>query len=266
MRVFLFIFFAFSLSTTNRPSGCDTRRKRPTRFYHGLFRSPRRLNLQLCCSPKTPARDTLDVWPALPLNVLGYMGGRFCYEEPVFLPRLPLGTDGIIAALAQSNRVCSVHLWGLTGWQLEEILAPMQVPFRWITVMQLYSYDETLPVIPDSFLGGSAPHLQYFKLSGIPFPGAPKLLLAATRLVNLRLWDIPHSGYISPEEMVALFSVLSSLESLSLGFQSPQSRPDREIGCPPPPSTRSIMPVLDFFCLQRGYRIFRGPRDPHRCP
>src|SRR5712691_10211179 len=31
--------------------------------------SPRHLNLKLYCAPETPARDTLDVWPALPLIV-----------------------------------------------------------------------------------------------------------------------------------------------------------------------------------------------------
>src|SRR6266852_1607701 len=38
-----------------------------------VFRSPRRLNLQLYCTPKTPAKDTLDLWPALPLIVWGLM-------------------------------------------------------------------------------------------------------------------------------------------------------------------------------------------------
>ena len=38
---------------------------------------------------------------------------------------------------------------------------------------------------------------------GIPFPGLPKLLLSATHLVQLWLANIPHSGYISPDVMVA---------------------------------------------------------------
>jgi F-box-like len=54
--------------------------------------SPRRLNLQLYCTPKTPASETLDVWPALPLIVEGDMD-------------LSSGTDNVIAALGQSNRV-----------------------------------------------------------------------------------------------------------------------------------------------------------------
>ncbi len=89
-------------------------------------------------------------------------------------------------------------------------------------------------------LGGSAPRLRHFSLNAIPFPGLPKLLLSANHLVALWLTDIPHSGYISPEAMVALISVLSSLETLLLGFQSPQSRPDTSLH----PPKRSILPAL----------------------
>src|ERR1700760_4699997 len=35
-----------------------------------VFGSPRRLHLRLVCTAKTLARDTLDVWPSLPLVIL----------------------------------------------------------------------------------------------------------------------------------------------------------------------------------------------------
>ena len=57
------------------------------------------------------------------------------------------------------------------------------------------------------------------------------------------LINIPHSGYISPEAIVALLSVLSSLEWLALEFQSPQSRPNLETRRPPP-SKRSAIHTL----------------------
>jgi hypothetical protein len=196
-----------------------------------VFRSPRRLNLQLFCTPETPARDTLDVWPALPLIIKGNMTLS--------------STDNVLAALEQSNRVCQVILRGL-DWQLEKVLAAMQVLFPELTDLRLFSDDETPRVILDSFLSGSAPRLQYFLLSGIPFPGLPKLLLSANRLVYLDLIDIPHSGYISPEAMVALLCALSSLDSLSLEFQSHQSHPEWESRSLPPPK-RSILPALDQF-------------------
>jgi hypothetical protein len=125
-------------------------------------------------------------------------------------------------------------------------LATMQVPFPELTELRLFSIDETPPVIPDSFLDGSAPRLRHFHLLGIPFPGLPKLLLSANRLVSLLLLETPHSVYISPEAMVALLSVLSCLRTLYLEFESPQSRPDSESRSLPP-LQRSILPALDKF-------------------
>ena len=177
--------------------------------------SPRRLNLRLHCTPATPAKDTMDVWPALPLIVEG------CTS-------LTPSTDNIIAALGQSNRVCQVNLHLFLVRELEEVLAVMQVPFPEMTQMKLFARvddDETPPVIPDSFLGGSAPRLQHFELLGIPFPGLPKLLSSATHLVSLSLTSIPHSGYISPEAMVTLLSVLSGLRRFVLEIPIPSISP-----------------------------------------
>src|SRR6266436_3168077 len=70
--------------------------------------SPRRLNLRLVCTPETPAKDALDVWPALPLIVDAYV--------------ISSGVGNIIAALGHTNRVCQVKLWRVAGWQLEQVL------------------------------------------------------------------------------------------------------------------------------------------------
>ncbi len=204
-----------------------------------IFRSPRRLNLRLFCTPGTPARDTLDVWPALPLLIGGYMGYMSSLSD----------ADGIIVALGQSNRVCLVDLLGLVDWQLKKVLAAMQAPFPKLTRLELISHGETQLVAPDAFLGGSAPRLRLFQLDGIPFPGLPKLLLSATDLVHLELSNIPHSGYISPEAMATLLSVLSSLKTLHLQFLSPRSHPDWESRRPPPPKC-SVIPALDHFTFK----------------
>ncbi len=201
-----------------------------------VFGSPRRLNLRLYCTPKTPVRDTLDVWPALPLIVWGSMTPSS-------------GVDDVVVALEQGNRVCQLSLQHLAERQLDKLLAAMQVSFQELTRLRLFSDSETSPVVPDSFLGGSAPHLRTLELEGIPFPGLPKLLLSATHLVYLQLSNIPHSGYISPETMVALLSVLSSLQWLTLRFQSPQSRPDW-VNRRPPPSKHTVIPALNRFVFK----------------
>src|SRR5258708_10558205 len=202
-----------------------------------VFGSPHRLKLQLYCTPKTHSRHTLDVWPALPLLIKGNMD-------------LSSGADDIVVALGQSNRVCRVHLWETGGRrQMEKVLVAMQVPFPELTELRLLSYYGTPPVNPDLFLDVSAPRLRVFHLNGIPFPGLPKLLLSTTHLTHLDLFDIPHSGYISPEAMVALLSVLSGLKILHLQFESPQSRPDLE-SRRPPPLQRSVIPSLTGFVFK----------------
>ena len=234
--VLLGIFDFYAHTNTDLPYSFKRRTERWQSLVHVCQRwrslvlgSPRRLNLQLLCTPETPARDTLDVWPALPLIVDGDM--------------ISSGMDNVIAALGQSSRVNQVTLRISAGWKLEQILAAMEVPFPELTNLSLRSVVKTTPVIPDSFLNGSASRLQYFRLEGIPFPGLPKLLLSAPNLVHLGLFHIPHSGYISPEAIVALISLLSSLESLVLEFESPQSRPDLETRRPPP-SKLYVIPVL----------------------
>jgi hypothetical protein len=157
--------------------------------------------------------------------------------------------DDVIAVLERRDRVCQIDLMHISSSHLEKGSAAMQEPFPELTYLLLLSYDETVPVLPDSFLGGSAPRLQLLRLDRIPFPGLPKLLLSAAHLVDLNLENIPHSGYISPEAMLIALSKLTSLRSLRLEFQSPKSRPDHASRCPPP-RTRSVLPVLNYFCFK----------------
>ena len=195
--------------------------------------SPRHLDLRLCYIASTRSRHTLDIWPALPVVIKGDGGNS------------TIGADNVAAALKCSDRVCEISLTisKILDWEI--LLAAMQQPFPELTDLGLWWFgriDET-EVVPDSFLGGFAPNLEFFLLDGIPFPGFPKLLLSATHLVNLRLYNIPHSGYFSPDAMVAALSTLTSLKYLSLSFNSPESCPDLETRRLPP-STRSVLPIL----------------------
>ena len=198
-----------------------------------VFRSPRRLNLRLVFTQGTPASDTLDFWPSLPLLI---RDSDHSTED----------VDDFVAVLKRSDRVVKVDHYIGNDSDLETVLGAMQVPFPELTDLRLHLIDGMASVLPDSFLGGSAPRLQFLILDRIPFPGLPNLLLSTTHLVTLRLCDIPHSGYFSPESMVTALSTLSSLEYLSLKFESPRSRPDwasRRL----PPTTRFVLPVLTYF-------------------
>jgi hypothetical protein len=172
------------------------------RRWRGLaFGSPRRLSLQLLCTAGTSARMSLDVWPPLPLLIDGDVS-----EASV---------DNVIAELKHSDRIRHINLYLFT-LQIEKLWTAMQVPFPELTALYLHLSSRHGPVLPGSFLGGSAPRLRYFFLHSIPFPGLPKLLLSATHLVGLWLMNIPHSGYISPEAMATCLSMLTSLHTLPL--------------------------------------------------
>ena len=177
-------------------------------------------------------RRTLDIWPPWPI-VIDHLS-----------PQL-WDVDDIVAALECNDRVCDIDLKEVASSPLHVILAQMHVSFPELTQLTLLSEqsrNEVVPVVPNSFLGGSAPRLRSFSLGRIPFPGLPKLLLSATNLVHLSLSNIPHSGYISPKAMATCLSTLTRLNSLGIRF-SAQPLPHQESRRPPPP-TRSVLPAL----------------------
>ena len=202
-----------------------------------VFGSPRRLNLRLRWTNRILVKEMLGVWPLLlPIAV------RSDLEFS--------SANNVIAALEHNDRICELGLFDISSRQLEMVLTAIHRPFPALeclelTCPELRLEDETALADPasESFLGGSAPPLQTLLLNCIPFPELPTLLLSATHLVELGLRKIPDSGYISPEAMVTCLSVLTRLESLEIGFKSPQSRPDWP-SRHPPPQTRTLLPIL----------------------
>jgi hypothetical protein len=207
-----------------------------------VFGSPRYLDVQLLCTERIQVKKMLDIWPALPI-VIQYFG--------------PPGSsvDNMFAALEHSNRVHSIALCGLDpSSELEKVVSMMQDSFPVLTDLRLELYsddkiDETALVIPDSFLGGSAPGLRCLTLGGISFLGLPKLLLSATYLLSLQLWNIPHSAHISPKAMVTCLSALTSLKYFTLELKLPQTHPVRESRHSPSP-TCTLLPSLTWLKFQ----------------
>ena len=209
------------------------------RRWRGLvFGSTRHLNLQICCSShRRSAKKYLDVWPALPLLILGSFTRA--------------SEDNVMHGLEHSDRICQINLRSFITPQAKKLWTAMQVPFPELTGLYLSfgsvsSGPDYGPVLPDSFLGGSAPRLRSFYLNSIPFPALPILLLSATHLVNLYLIDIPHSGYNSPDAMATCLSTLTSLESLQLEFGHRQSYPGLRSQTSFLP-IRSVLPTLAIF-------------------
>ena len=135
----------------------------------------------------------------------------------------------------------------------------MEAPFPGLTSLSLWLDKEpsacTVPVLPNAFLGGYAPHLRELSLIGIPFPNLPGLLSTTRGLTSLRLLEVPDTGYISPHAMATCLSRLANLAVLCLEFRFPTPRPDNERRHPLPlDRNRATLPTLTRF-------NFRGPSD-----
>jgi hypothetical protein len=202
-----------------------------------VFTSPRRLGLRVCCTPVTPVRKMLDIWPpSLPITIHNKT------KNP-FSPPDPDEDDNMIAALERRDRVCAIDLFFILSFSrcqlLERVMAAMQEPFPLLTHLCLTlphlhsagsiysgSTEEMARTLPAKFMGGSAPCLQRLKLHGInPFPALPNLVLSPETLSIIVLCHIPSSGYVSPRVMVAILSTLTSLERPFIQFKSPSPPP-----------------------------------------
>jgi hypothetical protein len=193
------------------------------------FGSPRRLNLRLECTARTPVRKMLKIWPLLPIvvvfNGIGQGRGHNWAEN-------------IIAALEHHDRICQINFC-FVGSQFEQVSEAMLQPFQELTCLQLKAYFTS---IPDSFLGGSAPRLQTLILEGVSFPELPNLLLSSTHLVHLSLLRI--SGLFSFEAMTTCLSVLPKLESLVMDFTGSFTGTRNQESRQPSLQTHTHLPVL----------------------
>jgi hypothetical protein len=208
-----------------------------------IFSSSHRLNLELLCTYGTPVRKNIGFLPAFPIVI----------ELPAYAKESD--EDNIIAALEHPDRirVVSVHV---TCSLLKKMITVMQQPFPVLTDLFLeweILEDKPTPVLPGTFLGGCAPHLQTIRLNRIPFPAAPTLLSSARELVDIDFRDIPDTGYILPEEIVASLATLPRLECLIFQYQfgTSYSDPIRL-----PPLTRTVLPSLTTIWFQGPFEYF----------
>ena len=195
-----------------------------------IFESPRRLDLRIVCTSTTPTRTSLDIWPPFPISITS----RYHVDEA--------SVENIVAAFEHGHdRTSHISINNINGSALEQLVAAMHQPLPALNDLRLVSFDQSAPMLPETFLGGSAPLLKFFDLSGIPFPTFPRFILSSTHIRRLSIYDVPQSGYISPNAMAACLAALPNLEALGFGFGSPLSRPPQ---ITPPPRTRIVLPAL----------------------
>lgn len=238
------IFAFFLVGELPFPSNQTERWRTPVhvcgRWRRVIFASPCRLDLQIHCTARTRVKEMLHIWPVLPIKI---WNPDATWEGE--------GSNNIIAALQHNDRVCQIELDNLSSLVLERIAAVSQEPFPAPTHLRLSASvtETTAPVFPEVFLGGSAPRLRSCEVWGVAILRIWKLLSSANHLVDLFLWDIPHSGYISPEAMVTVLSATANLVALLMAFRSPLSRPN-PASRQPLPVTRIVAPALTDFSFK----------------
>lgn len=207
-----------------------------------MFASSRHLHLEHVCTHGTPVKKNLDYLQAFPI-VVSFLSNYFEDGD----------ADNLFAALERRDRVQVVEIRMLFSL-FEKLATAMREPLPALTHLRLESDTFTIsPIIPDTFLSGFAPRLQTIYIAAVPFPAAPTLISSARDLVDVDLRDIPQSGFIPPEAMVASLAALSKLECLTFGFEWGMSYHDR---IHLPSITRIVLPSLTRFVFDGLFEYF----------
>jgi hypothetical protein len=216
-----------------------------SRWRQIILASSHFLDLRLICTDRTPVIEILDAFPTFPI-IISYLHNA---SPPYDIPQ---DVGNIYIALGRHDQARWISLTHLTSLLLEIFVSVMQEPFPSLTFLELQSNDgndEIVQALPNTFLGMSAPCLQYLILQGIPFPSLPELLFSTNHLVSLHLADIPITGYISPEALATGLSMLPRLTWLIVTFSSPTPPIDRTYQRSPP-VTSAVLPSLTFLSFR----------------
>jgi hypothetical protein len=190
------------------------------------FGSPLSLNLRIVFT-KFTYPEALDIWPAFPIIIrMANLYGGLEYN--------------FLTAFKHRDRICEIHIDNVSDDVFAKLLSVTETlyPFPTLAVLDIRSM-KSGPVLPNSFLGGSAPSLRSLFLRGVGLKALPKLLSSAPGLVRLHLVDM-WDWYIPPEVMVDSLSSLTRLEQLEIQYLGPRSD---NPGLRPPPLTRTVLPV-----------------------
>ena len=132
-----------------------------------VFASPNFLDLRLVCGPRTPTELT-GIWPSLPIIITDAFGLPMPRDRK---PDAWAEDYDFDAAIVHPSRVREIRLSHLIRSILQRLASAtlMQEQFPALTHLMLHFYDvHPSPILPDGFLGGSAPLLQSLGLSSIP--------------------------------------------------------------------------------------------------
>ena len=164
-----------------------------------------------------------------------------------------VGVENLITALERGDRTSLICISDIHRSELRRLIAVMNNPCPILTHFSLMATKcDSEPVLPETFLGGSAPSLRSFSLAGVQFPTFPEFILSSTHIVYLSLYRV---GYISPEVMASCLAALPKLSSFILRSRSPLSHTFQKSA---PPLTRAVLPALAYFSFYGFSQYFEA--------
>ena len=211
-----------------------------------IFTSPCRLNLQLLCTRKTPARKKLDCWPQIPIAIIVQGLGDLT----------PAQKKNLLTAFEHSDRVCSVTL-SLTIRQLEKMTQMMRRPFPALTHLRVSFTPPFVGLfiyLPSGFLGGPISGLRELDVNHISPLTLPSIRSSTSDLVEFHLRDLLMDPLVYPEAMVAGLAVMTKLKTLTIDFDyyhAPHDSDPLALNF----RARVILPTLTQFQF-RGSRLY----------
>jgi len=144
------------------------------RWRNLVFGLPLHLDVKLHCAARTSLWEMLDVWPALPISIRQHLCSQLSEVE----------IDNVLAFLELHQRVCEIELTSVSNEVLERVGQMMQKPFPALTKLLLKSTSPSPLVLPNSFLGGSAPRLRVLELERILCRTLPDLLMSKVGFIR----------------------------------------------------------------------------------
>ena len=106
-------------------------------------------------------------------------------------------------------------------FSLEKCASLLEESFPALEYLRLGSQGTTglgALVIPDNFLGNSAPRLRVIRLQNTHFPTLPRLLSTSQNFVSLQLEHIPGDHILTARELAVGLSSAPQLKFLKIGI------------------------------------------------
>ena len=210
------------------------------RWRYLILGSPLRLDICLVCTRGTPVADMLAHSPVFPLII------DYDFENH----DLTVGDEEeIMLALQHRDRLRSICL-SMPIPSLEKLIAAMGDEFPMLEYLRIepLTRRNTHLILPTMF---EAPHLRHLILNHFASPIGSTLLTTAVGIVTLTLWWIHPSTYPPINHLLQTLSLLHQLETLEIGFRSPDSgRVIQRQLLDMPTVTHAILPDLHWFAFR----------------